>query len=262
MWFFALATGTKVVNGHDARLRRADFCRCAATLVAAVLVTVAAAGCGRSERQAQSARDVRAPVPQSASTEATGTAAGQRLGKSPDNTLIIFHAASLARPFGDLEKLFEQRHPGVDVVRESGASLSELRKITELGRKCDVFASSDYTLIDELLIPNYASYDILFVRERIVVAYTQRSRYASEITSDNWYEILLRPDVKVGYANPLQAPVGWRTLLVWKLADRHYGKKIGGKSIYEGLRKKIPDKHVVPDVAALEPLLESLELDY
>jgi molybdate/tungstate transport system substrate-binding protein len=175
--------------------------------------------------------------------------------------LVIFHAASLARPFGDLEELFEQQHPGVDVVRESGASVSEARKITELGRKCDVYAAADYTVVDDLLIPQFADYNLLFLRERVVVGYTERSRYASEINSDNWYRILLRPDVKVGYANPAVAPVGWRTLLVWKLADL-YDHKMGGKSIYEQLKAKIPSRYIVPDVAALEPLLESLEIDY
>ena len=176
--------------------------------------------------------------------------------------MIIVQAASLARPFADLEAIFEREHPGVDVVRESGASVSEARKITELGRKCDVYAAADYTVVDDLLIPKYADFNLIFLRERIVIAYTQRSKYASEINSDNWYEILLRPDVKVGYANPQQAPVGWRTLLVWKLADLYYREKLGGKSLYKALVEKIPEKHVVPDVGALQPLLESLELDY
>lgn len=231
---------------------------------AAVLAVALSAGCGRKGPQGPVQPPRVLPGEQAgAATTAKGTGASVR---GPEATsadkLIIFHAASLARPFGDLEELFEKRHPGVDVVRESGASVSEARKITDLGRKCDVYAAADYTVLDDMLIPDHASYNILFLRERIVIAYTQRSKYAAEITSDNWHNILLRPDVKVGYANPLQAPVGWRTLIVWKLADDYYADKLGGKSLYEALLKKIPEKHVVPDVGALQPLLESLELDY
>ncbi len=212
----------------------------------AAVAALAACGCGRQQA---------APNVPGATGRAPEASSGPR-------QLIIFHAASLARPFADLEEVFEREHPGVDVVRESGASVGEARKITELGRKCDVYAAADYTVVDELLIPKYADFNLIFLRERIVIAYTQRSKYASEINGDNWYEILLRPDVKVGYANPLQAPVGWRTLLVWKLADLYYRDKLGGKSLYEALLEKIPEKHVVPDVGALQPLLESLELDY
>jgi len=236
--------------GRPALYERRMGDRLVRMLAAAAVVAVAlSAGCGRKGPQG--------PVepPKVLPGEQAGAGAAAKSAGGPTTTgadkLIIFHAASLARPFGDLEELFEKRHPGVDVVRESGASVSEARKITDLGRKCDVYAAADYTVVDDMLIPDHASYNILFLRERIVIAYTQRSKYAAEINSDNWYEILLRPDVKVGYANPLQAPVGWRTLIVWKLADDYYADKLGGKSLYEALLNKIPEKRVVPDRGAL-----------
>lgn len=209
---------------------------------------LAVTGCGKQEQATTPPLE-----PAASPTPAAGSGGAQ---------LIIFHAASLARPFRDLEELFRERHPGVEVVRESGASVGEARKISDLGRKCDVYASADYTVLDDVLIPDHASYNILFARERIVLAHTQRSKYATEVTGENWYEIVLRPDVNVGYANPALAPVGWRTLLSWKLTDLHYKDKLKGKSFYDQMKAKVPAKHVVPDVAGLEPLLESLELDY
>lgn len=232
----------------EERIRRAVSPRWPLVVLMCLIILLGLVGCGKPREQGENGFRARPP-----GTAGPASEKGQQL--------VIFHAASLARPFGDLEELFEQQHPGVDVVRESGASVSEARKITELGRRCDVYAAADYTVVDDLLIPHFADYNLLFLRERIGLGYTQRARYASEIDSDNWYRILLRPEVKVGYANPAVAPLGWRTLLVWKLADLYYHQG-GSKSIYEQLKAKIPGRYIVPDAAALEPLLESLEIDY
>ena len=43
-----------------------------------------------------------------------------------------------------------------------------------------------------------------------------------ESTSANWYRVLLRPDVRVGRSDPELAPVGYRTLAVYRLAERYY----------------------------------------
>lgn len=176
--------------------------------------------------------------------------------------LVIFHAASLARPFSVLEKLFEQRHPGTDVIRESSGSRMAIRKVTELHRDADLIASADEALLRDLAVPDFASWVAVFARNRVVIAYTARSRHRSEINADNWYDILLRPEVNFGYCNPNMAPVGYRTVLLWQLADRHYAEKLGGRRISEELPQRCPPKFVRPHCNELIPLLESLSLDY
>jgi molybdate/tungstate transport system substrate-binding protein len=56
----------------------------------------------------------------------------------------------------------------------------------------------------------------------MVVAYTPQSRYAGEISAENWYEILSRPDVRVGFSNPMLDAAGYRTLMLTLLASDHY----------------------------------------
>jgi molybdate/tungstate transport system substrate-binding protein len=56
----------------------------------------------------------------------------------------------------------------------------------------------------------------------MVITFTNKSRYASEITEDNWYEVLSRPDVKVGLSNPMLDAAGYRALMVAKLAENEY----------------------------------------
>jgi len=116
--------------------------------------------------------------------------------------LTIFHAGSLSVPFDAMEKEFETLHPGVDVQREAGGSTASARKISEIGKPADIMVSADYTVIDKVLIPDFAAVNIRFATNQLVLCYTDTSRYADEVNSGNWYEILQRPDVVWGHSDP------------------------------------------------------------
>lgn len=72
-----------------------------------------------------------------------------------------------------------------------------------------IMASADYTVIDQLLIPEYASINQPFAVNSIVIAYTDKSRKSDIITSENWYQILLSPDVFYGRSDPHADPCGY-----------------------------------------------------
>jgi len=136
--------------------------------------------------------------------------------------LTVFHAGSLSVPFEELEAEFEAQHPGVDVQREAAGSAQSVRKITELGKQADVLASADYALIPSLMIPEYADWYAAFARNQMILAYTNESKYSDEINTDNWYEILRRPDVRYGFSNPNDDPAGYRSQMVTQLAESYY----------------------------------------
>jgi molybdate/tungstate transport system substrate-binding protein len=176
--------------------------------------------------------------------------------------LLVYHAASLALPFQAIEKVMEERFPGLDVVCESSSSRIAIRKVTDLNRKGDIVASADEALIRNLMEPDYADWVATFARNRVVLAYTDRSQYRNEINEDNWYDILLRPNVNYGQADPNNAPVGYRTWLCWKLAGIYYADQLKGRDLFEELRAHCPAKNIRPHCNELIPLLESLALDY
>ena len=136
--------------------------------------------------------------------------------------LKVFHAGSLTEPFKELKKAFESKYPDVEVQLEAAGSAKTIRKVTELHREADVVASADYALIPKLMYPDYANWTIKFAKNQIVLAYTNSSKYASEINSNNWFEILRRPDVKFGFSNPNDDPCGYRTQMVIQLAELYY----------------------------------------
>ena len=70
-----------------------------------------------------------------------------------DKEVIIFHAGSLSVPFKELAREYEKRNPGVEILLEPAGSIVCARKVTELKKPCDIVASADYFVINELLIP-------------------------------------------------------------------------------------------------------------
>ena len=144
--------------------------------------------------------------------------------------LKVIPAGSLLEPFEVLEAEFEALHPGVDVQLEGHGSIQVVRQVTDLHREVDVVAVADESLIPDMMyIPmeygegNYTDWYIPFATNRIVVAYTNASRYADEINAENWQEILMRPDVRVGFSNPMLDAAGYRTFMVCILAEDYYG---------------------------------------
>jgi len=149
-------------------------------------------------------------------------------------TLKIFHAGSLTEPMKAFKKVFEGKYPNIDVQCEAAGSAATIRKVTELGRTADVIASADYTLIPKMMYPKYADWTIMFAKNQIVLAYTDKSKYADEINSKNWYQILRRPDVKFGFSNPNDDPCGYRSQMVLQLAELYYNDS----TIYDDLVTK------------------------
>ncbi len=147
-------------------------------------------------------------------------------GKVP---LKVYCAGSLAVPFAEAEREFEALHPEVDVQLEPHGSIQAIRQITDLHRPGDVIAVADESLIPDLMFGkadgdgrNYSTWYLPFGGNEMVIAFTNKSRYSSEITRENWYRILSRPGVKVGLANPMLDASGYRALMVAKLAENEY----------------------------------------
>lgn len=148
--------------------------------------------------------------------------------------LKVFHAGSLTEPMKAFKEAFEKKYPNVEVQTEAAGSAATIRKVTELGRVADVIASADYSLIPKMMYPDYASWTIMFAKNQIVIAYRNDSKYADEINSQNWYQILRRPDVKFGFSNPNDDPCGYRSQMVIQLAELYYNDS----TIYDDLVAK------------------------
>ncbi len=172
--------------------------------------------------------------------------------------VIVYHAGSLTVPVDNIIKAFNEIYPNVEVKTEAGGSVALARQIAELGKKVDVMMSADHTVIDNLLIPDHAAWNTVFAVNSLVIMYTDSSRYADEITPENWYEVLLRDGVQFGHSEPEQDPCGYRSVLLFQLAENHY--QIEG--LNQDIIAHIPQKNIRPKSVELIALLETGALDY
>ena len=176
----------------------------------------------------------------------------------PSGELLIFHAGSLSVPFEIIKSGFEALYPEVNVLCEASGSVVCARKITELDRECDIMASADYRIIDRMLLDEFASWNVIFATNRMVLAYLPESRYSNEINTDNWHKILQKEDVEWGHSDPDMDPCGYRTLLLLQLAEMCYNEP----GLYETLITSRDERNIRPKSVELISLLQSGHLDY
>ncbi len=175
--------------------------------------------------------------------------------------LHVFAAASLNTALAELKETFEQNRPDIDVRVEVSGSLVAARKVSEYKRRGDIVIVADRRVIDSLLIPDFADWQAAIVSNEMVLAYSERSRHAAEVSSANWFRILLDPEVRVSRVDENLGPLGYQTLLVWKLADIHHENELEGTSLFETLRNKVTRRFIRPDAAEVLPLLGT-DADY
>ena len=182
----------------------------------------------------------------------------ERSGPALRGPLVVFNAGSLAYPFRQLLEAFAREHPGVVPSQESSGSLEAARKLTDLGKIPDLLAVADYGVITRLLIPSHATGYTGFASNSMVLAYSDRSAFAGEITGANWWRILLRPEVRWANSNPALDPNGYRALMVFQLAELHYGEP----GLARRLERALEPRFVRPSEAQLIGLVQAGELDY
>ncbi len=138
----------------------------------------------------------------------------------------------------EIEAAYENLHPEIDVRVEGHGSIQAVRQVTDLHRAIDVVAVADESLIPEMMFRpmedgggNYTDTYTSFATNEMVIAYTEKSLHADEITAENWYAVLARPDVRVGFSNPMLDACGYRALMVTALAEEYYGNR----ALFDGI---------------------------
>jgi molybdate/tungstate transport system substrate-binding protein len=150
-------------------------------------------------------------------------------GEAEKTKVHIHNAGSLVIPMERLEEEFEKLHPEIDILYEGHGSIQVVRHVTEIGQPIDIAFVADYSLLPLLMYPaemedgrNFADWYIQFATNQLGVAYTPESACAGEINQQNWYEILRKPDVNLGFSDPRLDAVGYRSLMLLQLAEDYY----------------------------------------
>ena len=175
-----------------------------------------------------------------------------KLTPPPVTSLRVFHAAGFTSVIDALRA--DAKGQFIQLTAEGSGSQMVCRKLTELGRECDLVVLADNELVAGML-GGVCSWRLDFATDEVVLAVGARAPNA-DLAERDWPAALLAEKVRLGRADENQAPLGYRTLLAWKLQEQH-----GGPA---GLGEKLKAKcaKVLDDAGRLTPLLQAGELDY
>jgi len=205
-------------------------------------------------------------------------AIGWHMMRGASGELVVYHAGSMTDVVESFALILERE--GIRVLNEPSGSIDAIRKVVDLGKKGDLVISADYRLIPALMFGEHADWCLKYASNEMVIAYTSKSRYAEEINQENWLEILLRDDVRIGFSDPNKDPCGYRAVMVLALASLYYDDdeplkmlmehsevtySINGSGVYLDCTKLRPDSIKVfirSKEVDLVALVEAGMLDY
>jgi molybdate/tungstate transport system substrate-binding protein len=198
---------------------------------------------------------------------AVGYTAGFYVGQENrpmSRTLLVAAAGTLQVPFNRIvNEVLKQQYPGLSYDYIYEGSRLAANEITQANKSFDIFASADYRIIAQQLIPTYAAWYVIFASNSMAVVYTNHSRFANEINSDNWYTIITRPGVIVGASNKETDPSGSYAIFTLELAGLMYHEN--SSYLYDQLyvtKAASRELLIVPTETTLDAQLETGAIDY
>jgi molybdate/tungstate transport system substrate-binding protein len=178
-------------------------------------------------------------------------------------TLTIFGAGTLAAPFKQVDDAFMKQNPNVTIQAQFGGSVSMVKQVTALHKIADVVAVADYNVIPKYLFGTnggtaYTKWYAGFATNAITFVYTDKSKFASEITPQNWYQVLARPGVQIGRSNPDTDPSGYQTVQMLNLAEKYYNQP----GLENAILVNAPKTNMRDTETELIAALQSGQIDY
>jgi len=137
--------------------------------------------------------------------------------------LRIIYAGALQQVMEKCLEHFSLQNSGLKFEMKGVGSREGAERLLS-GEKYDIIALADQALFAELLVPELVGKYFVFAADQIVIAYNHSSRGSQEITQENWVDILLKPQVSFARSDHHLVPRGYRTLMVWQLAEKFYDR--------------------------------------
>ena len=176
--------------------------------------------------------------------------------RSQSRSVSVLYAGSLATVMENgLGPAFSQA-TGNEYKGEAQGSLGAARMIHDHLRTPDVFISADPTVNESVLMGSangdLVTWYVTLASSQLVLAYNPKSPFAAkfEAAAANtipWYEVLETPGLRFGRGDPTIDPKGYRTLFLFDLAGKHYGRP----EIPRLLGDTLNPAQVLPEVALL-----------
>lgn len=176
--------------------------------------------------------------------------AGVASGCRDRGEVVVFFDQALSGPLSEVAERLRAESPGLRVRLEPSDPALTLRKPAELGLEADLLVVGEEARFAGLRGAKTVAWTLSFATDEVVVAHKDHSRFTDEISTANWTEVLQRPGVSLGCAEPWTSPVGAHAALSWDLAGQ------------QALNSRCARERTVPGETELIALLESRAVDY
>jgi molybdate/tungstate transport system substrate-binding protein len=218
-----------------------------AAVLAVLIVVIVLAACGVFSSSSSSSSD------DSAAAASNGN-------------VTIYHAGSLVGLMDDTLAPAFTAATGIATSLLAKGSV-KLANLIVNGSQADVFISADASVNTELLMGdangNLISWYVTFGETSVGLGYYPESPYADvfaavENGSMLWYEALLQnPDMKLGRTDPDADPKGYRTVMMFELAEEYYN----ATGLVSGILGNATNRDQIFSEENLETYLTSGDLD-
>jgi molybdate/tungstate transport system substrate-binding protein len=107
----------------------------------------------------------------------------------------------------------------------AGGSIGLANQIKGKLRKGDVFLSATANVNDALMGAtngDWVSWYIGFAKSPLVIGYNPKSRFAQELKTKPWYDVLREPGIRIGRTDPKLDPKGVLTMQLLNTAEQVY----------------------------------------
>jgi molybdate/tungstate transport system substrate-binding protein len=107
----------------------------------------------------------------------------------------------------------------------AGGSNKLANEITGELRQGDIFISANPRVNDDLMGTakgNWVSWYVTFAQSPLVIGYNPTSRFAADLKTRPWYEVLRQPGIRIGRTDPKLDPKGQLTIELLQKAEQIY----------------------------------------
>jgi molybdate/tungstate transport system substrate-binding protein len=186
-----------------------------------------------------------------------GACGGDRAGaNAASRTVAVAAAGSLARPLAAALDTLARRE-GLAARTEHAGSLELARRTADLRQPPDLLLVADAEVIAERLMPDHATWYVVFASDRLTLGHRAGSPFARRLRAEPWHRAATDAGVALGRSDPDLDPAGYRALLAGELAERHHREP----GLAARLLARAPAANVRPKSADLVALVQAGELD-
>jgi len=145
--------------------------------------------------------------------------------RTPAGPVVVLYAGSLVNLMeSDLSPAF-QNSSGYVFEGVPGGSAALANQIKGRLRRADVFVSASPAVNQTLMGQdngNWVQWYVTFAKAPLVIGYNPKSRFAHDLTTKPWYQVLAEPGFRLGRTDPKLDPKGALTVQLVDKASRYY----------------------------------------